>query len=62
MPKRWFKIEINLIDDTDTRVSTTVHEEQYDDEDQAKRRFGDKDRAARNAGKGSEDEGESEPA
>jgi hypothetical protein len=52
MPKRW-RIELSLFEeDGEQPTDTRVHVEVYEDESEARAKFGDKDRAARNAGKG----------
>lgn len=57
MPKR-YRIDMTITNlETNTQVGPTRdHEEKYKDDDQAQERFGDKVQAARDTGKGSEQE------
>lgn len=50
MPKR-YRIALVLYDEDDTQLREDSHEEMYDDDDEASEKFGEKQRAARNAGK-----------
>lgn len=50
MPKR-YRIEMSIYDENDQQVATESHEEEYDDDEQAKRKFEDKENAARRTGK-----------
>lgn len=56
MPKR-YTVEMTITnDETNTQVATDSHEEMYNDDEQAELKFRDKERAARNTGKGSKQE------
>lgn len=50
MPKR-YTIEMSIYDESKVQVATDSHEEEYDDNEQAKKKFEEKERAARKAGK-----------
>jgi len=52
MPKR-YTVEIRIFDEESTELASDSHEEKYKDDKQAKLKFDDKTRAAREAGKGS---------
>ena len=53
MPKR-YRVEISIYDQqSNIQVATTSHEEQYEDEEQAKQKFEEKKMAVHKAGKGS---------
>ena len=52
MPKR-YSVEIRILDAQKTELASDSHEEKYDDDEQAKKKFEAKARAAREAGKGS---------
>ena len=50
MPKR-YRIALVLYDEDDTQLREDSHEEMYDDDTEASEKFGEKQRAARKAGK-----------
>ena len=52
MPKR-YSVEMRIFDEKQVEVASDSHEEEYDDDEQAKEKFEDKARDARKAGKGS---------
>ena len=51
MPKR-YTIVLRISSETNPKLAETTDEEFYDDDEQAKKRFAEKDKAARAAGKG----------
>ncbi len=51
MPKR-YTIVLRLSSETNPQLAETTEEELYDDDEQAMKRFAEKDKAARAAGKG----------
>jgi hypothetical protein len=51
MPKR-YTIVMRLSSDTNPQLAEATEEEFYDDDEQAKKKFAEKDKAARAAGKG----------
>lgn len=50
VPKR-YRIALVLYDEDDTQLREDSHEEMYDDDTEASEKFGEKQRAARKAGK-----------
>jgi len=50
MPKR-YTVEMRIFDEENAELASNSHEEEYDDDKQAKEKFEDKARAARKAGK-----------
>ena len=52
MPKQ-YRIMVTMYDETDTEISSSTHEETYENDQQARAKFDQKDRAARDTGKGS---------
>jgi hypothetical protein len=53
MPKRWYKVRLTLFDPDGAELASSTQDERYADDAEATRKFGEKDQAARNAGKGS---------
>jgi len=51
MPKR-YRIQLSLFSETNQLLDEKSHPEFYDDDDEAKKKFAEKDKAARAAGKG----------
>jgi hypothetical protein len=58
MPKRWYKIELQLVDDKGNVLESDTQDERYEDDTEARQKFDEKDRAARNAGRGSSEDDE----
>lgn len=49
---RHYRIMISIQDEDDKEIDSSVHEEDYEDDDEARRRFQEKSQAARGAGRG----------
>jgi hypothetical protein len=52
MPKQ-YRIVVTMYDDSGEEVATSTHEETYEDDQQAKQRFEQKEKAAKGSGKSS---------
>jgi hypothetical protein len=49
---RHYRLVVTMYDEDDQQVATSTHEEIYEDDQEAKQRFEQKEKAARGAGKG----------